>query len=57
MNVLIILISLSGHKDTRSLKSYDPALDSLHKMDMMAAIEQGGACQRGIYLKIEFMDS
>ena len=51
----LFLISLSGHKDTRSLESYDPALDSLHKMDMMAAIAQGGAGQRGIYLKIEFM--
>ena len=37
----------SGHKDTRSLKNYDPALNVLHKLDMMAGIMQGGAGQRG----------
>ena len=39
-----------GHKDPISLKNYDPALDSLVKMDMMAGIAQGGAGQRGFYI-------
>jgi hypothetical protein len=37
----------SGHKDPRSLLSYDPDLDPLQKLDMMAAVAQGGAGQRG----------
>jgi hypothetical protein len=49
-----LIDSISGHLDSRSLKSYDPALDPLHKMDMMAAIAQGGAGQRGINVELCF---
>ena len=45
--LILLLILLSGHKDPRSLLSYDPDLDPLQKLDMMAAVAQGGAGQRG----------
>ena len=42
-----LVAKLTGHKDSRSLDSYDPGMSEVQKVDMEIAIAMAGPIMRG----------
>ena len=47
-----LVAKLTGHKDSRSLKNYDPGMSALQKLDMEVSIAMQGAIMRGEQLEL-----